>query len=138
MMRRNAKSCFPIVLLLTAIGLQQSGNGQQASKQDGFARVAEVDTNSSTMTLLTDERRSVQVSTKHATLMKAQGEKAGLTDFKAGQHVKYSWSKVGTELNDVKVTQTFCEREGPTVCETQAHKKECHHKCTDGPCACPK
>lgn len=30
--------------------------------------------------------------------------------------------------------QVYCTEEGPTRC----NKADCHHKCKDGPCACPK
>jgi hypothetical protein len=133
-------SSYLSIVVCTLAVLSLQSDGQHHEEESGFARIANVDPESKTLTLLTTDHgnRRVDIETVRAKLKGPSGENATVADFKKSQYVQYSWRKVGDNLEDIQLAQAFCKRQGPTICESQARKKECHHQCSDGPCACPK
>jgi len=123
--------------VLAALALQ-TGTGQGNQTVNGVALVEKIDPKTGIMTLVTDRGSRVPIAAENAQLIDVNGKNASLSDFKEMQHVLYSWDAAGQNLKDIKLTQTFCKKDGPTICEKQVRKKECHHTCSDGPCACPK
>jgi hypothetical protein len=127
---------FFVSLALVGLGIFQE-NAKDKKVEEGYARIQSLDREGDKITLSIDSKEKVTVPVREAQLKTATGQTAKLDDFKEGQFVKYSWNKKDEVRSNIRLAQTFCKADGPTLCETESNREHCHHKCKDGPCACP-